>query len=1400
MWFHNLPACQGARGVLFVLAAVCSGTGAMGQMEEYVTGIEADKLVINSEGTLFWKASAALFPSNPIRISSLAVDAATRIPERVILVSLPAYPEVPISGEIATSEGSPNIFFIHNDGRFCRDTHSYFYRSLFSVPDVGRISAVGQISMVADGAYFTDETGEFLDQARLWVKRSPLHGSTPPELVADRTSGPNATWFRDIIGLNEDKVITLTGNRRLSIFERSFLAGNPVWLQTNYSTDAICMTRHRRATGGDRLVWANINGAGTQVNFYSAPIDNLAASTSLGSEVVSTFNAIDSMTVADNELYYQISSGSSGPLRRRSALGFRISSDEIAALPYSLEQICSSDRFICWLRNRNTIVRMPVGAAAISRNLAAHGMEVIQAIQNTANDVQLVADKPTHVRVMARIAASTAGETSLTLAPPMVLHGLRGTTPLPGSPLVVNYLFNPPPPVQVTATNRMDQAHGYWFRLPDSWTTHGTITLRAVLNPSRVYSETDYADNIVQRTATFTQKVPIGLKIIPTRTIAGVTRRRGDHRELFDQAAHLLPTSSLRVEYARTGFIEDYAGAYTFAPGDGNDDKDLVIIALLLKKIVGAGGTLAEPGGFDHYMSLLQHEAFAPGVWWAGWSNSGDTVSATGIPLIVKNSKVMDRGPMSYDNNGVRDASLTLVHELGHNYGRMHVGGCPGASFTDPAYPYAGGTISDLTAGHLGFNAYKRRLLPLWGTGDFMTYCSEKWPSPYTWQAIYNRVSTGYGPALRPPRSLSSPGITAGAVAGMTAGIIETASGTASMRAVYGLGSVENARALEVTPPVGARYVLKGFQNNSFKRDYPVGVFGADTTTTPPTSHVCGQDSPDGRTGWMSITDTLIDIDRLELHDLQALPGTPPLAVRTGGGAAPTVTVTEPSGGIVMGDQLLIEWTSSDDASAPLTHFVRISNDDGMSWRSLAEEVSGNSLLVPVADLPGGALCRIEVIASDGILCGRGVSAPFTVENKPPEANILFENETRKINVPLNSARFEYGERIILHAEADDLEDGWLPTSALRWEIYGPLSASAPATRTATGRRHSPQGLLPGMYNLALNAVDSAVSTQRVLRAFTVRHPYVETASSPVSIDGYVEEPAYASDRWPKAIRYTTGEVARVSMVRDADALCIAVSGLRTTGSTNTTLTVCLDGDFFAPNLPSATSRLIRIRPNGAAEIMIGDGTAWLDATNTPGIVTAVSGGPAGWNAEIRIPEDLLPYGFNSGPARIFAGQMDVGTPGTHVIFPAGANENDPSTWLEFMMGPDYDNPADLDGDGMPDQWETTLAGPGGTDESGDQDHDGQTDYEEFVAGTIATFDGSRFTTDAFSDAGNGVQLSWPSASGRTYSIWRSTDMVDFELIAETISGPPYAGSAFWTDANPPEGVVYYKVEAHYYR
>jgi hypothetical protein len=657
MCSQSSSALRGVRGVLFFLASVCSGTGAVGQMEGYVTGIEADKLVMSSEGTLLWKASAALFPTNPSRVSSLAVDAATRTPVRRLFTSLPAYPDVPIAGEIATTLGSNHFYFIHGDGRFCTDSGVLFYSTLFHVPDAGRISAVGQISVVSGAAYFTDETGEFLDQARLWVKRSPLRGNAPPpELVADRTSGADATWFRDILGVNDNEVIALTGGRRLSSYRRTWLGGSLyAWLEgTPASTQAICMTRHRGATGGDRLVWANINGAGTQVNFYSAPVTNLATVTSLGSDVVSNFSPIDSMTVADNELYYQISSGSSGPLRRRSALGFQIASDEISALPYSLEQMCSTDRFVCWTSNRTAIVRMPVGAAAISRNLAAHGMEVIQAIQNTANDVQLVADKPTHVRVMGRIVASSAGETSLPLAPPMVLHGLRGTTPLPGSPLVVNYLFNPPPAVQATATNRMDQAHGYWFRLPDSWTTHGTITLRAVLNPSRVYSETDYADNIVQRTATFTQKVPFGLKIIPTRTVEGVTRRRGDHRELFDQAALLLPTSSLRVEYARTGFIEDYAGAYTFATGDGNDDKDLVIIALLCKKIVGAGGTLAEPGGFDHYMSLLPHEAFGPGVWWAGYSNPGDTVSSTGAALIVKNEKTMPRGPMLYDLNGVR--------------------------------------------------------------------------------------------------------------------------------------------------------------------------------------------------------------------------------------------------------------------------------------------------------------------------------------------------------------------------------------------------------------------------------------------------------------------------------------------------------------------------------------------------------------------------------------------------------------------------------------------------------------------------------------------------------------------------------------------------------------------------
>src|SRR6185369_15158277 len=79
---------------------------------------------------------------------------------------------------------------------------------------------------------------------------------------------------------------------------------------------------------------------------------------------------------------------------------------------------------------------------------------------------------------------------------------------------------------------------------------------------------------------------------------------------------------------------------------------------------------------------------------------------------------------------------------------------------------------------------------------------------------------------------------------------------------------------------------------------------------------------------------------------------------------------------------------------------------------------------------------------------------------------------------------------------------------------------------------------------------------------------------------------------------------------------------------------------------------------------------------------------------------------------------------------------------------------ADSDGDGLDDDWEMTYFGDISRDGSGDFDHDGQSDRDEFLAGTNPTSDASllRVLTLTSLNGGNTTIL-WNSAPGRTYRV-----------------------------------------------
>ncbi|MEO8352362.1 MAG: lamin tail domain-containing protein, partial [Chthoniobacteraceae bacterium] len=84
----------------------------------------------------------------------------------------------------------------------------------------------------------------------------------------------------------------------------------------------------------------------------------------------------------------------------------------------------------------------------------------------------------------------------------------------------------------------------------------------------------------------------------------------------------------------------------------------------------------------------------------------------------------------------------------------------------------------------------------------------------------------------------------------------------------------------------------------------------------------------------------------------------------------------------------------------------------------------------------------------------------------------------------------------------------------------------------------------------------------------------------------------------------------------------------------------------------------------------------------------------------------------------------------------------------------------DTDIDGLPDDWERTYFGGLTRDGTGDFDGDGQTDAQEFIAGTIPNDPGSMLSVVAIeSSDGMNFNLAWNSVAGRIYQPQASPDL-----------------------------------------
>ena len=118
----------------------------------------------------------------------------------------------------------------------------------------------------------------------------------------------------------------------------------------------------------------------------------------------------------------------------------------------------------------------------------------------------------------------------------------------------------------------------------------------------------------------------------------------------------------------------------------------------------------------------------------------------------------------------------------------------------------------------------------------------------------------------------------------------------------------------------------------------------------------------------------------------------------------------------------------------------------------------------------------------------------------------------------------------------------------------------------------------------------------------------------------------------------------------------------------------------------------------------------------------------------------------------------------------------------------------DTDGDGLPDVWEANnFADPLAAVAAYDTDGDGQSNFEEYIAGTIPTNSASLFKVSQMVSDPAGIIVQWPSVTGRVYSVlWSAAPAGSYKVLQ---SGIDYPQNSYTDTVHSAEDSGFYRID-----
>jgi hypothetical protein len=338
-------------------------------------------------------------------------------------------------------------------------------------------------------------------------------------------------------------------------------------------------------------------------------------------------------------------------------------------------------------------------------------------------------------------------------------------------------------------------------------------------------------------------------------------------------------------------------------------------------------------------------------------------------------------------SGGQRDtAAEVIAHEIGHNIGRKHVPSPP----SEGCYNQPSGLDTNWPNGsspfieEIGFDVPNQKAITDDDHADWETYCTARWISIYTYEALIDEFRSTSSPASITTGTTGSYWLVSGSIEGFSANF----GPVLELEATAETGTGSGGYRIEVKDGGGGTLFTRLFT--------PGDAHSEDVTFSPSFAELIPV-SPDAKTIQVYAPDnSLLGMITLE-------------------GEAPSVDASVSPGTAGAGNVITVDWTVTDPDSAEHTAWVEFSADGGATWETVAVGTRGDQLSVDGAFFPGTAEGMFRVRVSDGVNTGVGTSELFALPEKTPEAAITF---------PGGGDVYHAGSLVWLQGFANDAEDG----------------------------------------------------------------------------------------------------------------------------------------------------------------------------------------------------------------------------------------------------------------------------------------------------------------------------------------------------------------------------------------